>query len=51
MIDARSEAETHFRRRRISLRLRLCSLRKGCSSLAHRRRKLRNPRLFQPSMR
>jgi hypothetical protein len=33
MIDVRSEAETHFRRRRISLRLRLRSLRKVCSSL------------------
>src|SRR5207249_3070423 len=33
MIDVRSEAKTHFRRRRISLRLRLRSLRKVCSSL------------------
>jgi hypothetical protein len=34
MIDVRSEAQTHFRRRRISLRLRLRSLRKVCSASA-----------------
>jgi hypothetical protein len=33
MIDVRLEAENYFRRRRISLRLRLRSLRKVCSSL------------------
>jgi hypothetical protein len=33
MIDVRSEVEAYFRRRRISLRLRLRSLRKVCSSL------------------
>jgi hypothetical protein len=35
MIDVRLEAENHFRRRRISLRLRLRSLRKARSSLLH----------------
>ena len=33
MIDVRSEAEIHFRRRRISLRLRLRSLGQVCVSL------------------